>query len=292
MRRQLGVLATATAVILGSTGAALPAAGSPRLATADTAHNHRNVPVRGDAFTLATFNVLGHSHTARGGNKRGYAGSATRMRYAVKAMRNHGVEVVGFQELEEQQKRSFRSHVERRWGIWSGSNKTRNSIAWRKGKFEFVSGDTIMIPYFHGTLRPMPVVLLRSKVTGQKMYFANFHNPANTSRPGNEEKWRDEATRKQIRLAHELRTRGRAVFVIGDMNEREEYFCKFTRNGDMRAANGGSNGATCRPPRPPNWSRIDWIFGSRGVDFSDYRAVESRMVNRATDHPLVVSRVH
>jgi endonuclease/exonuclease/phosphatase family metal-dependent hydrolase len=83
------------------------------------------------------------------------------------------------------------------------------------------------------------------------------------------------------------------VFITGDMNEREEYFCAMTRNGDMHAANGGSNtGGECRPPRLPNRTRIDWILGSGGAEFSDYVADESMQSSMISDHPLVVARVH
>ena len=40
---------------------------------------------------------------------------------------------------------------------------------------------TVNIPYFNGHPRPMPVVLLRDKVSGMMTYFANFHNPAGVS---------------------------------------------------------------------------------------------------------------
>ncbi len=260
-------------------------------AKARAKHDHRNIRVK-RPFKLATFNVLGHNHTARGGNKRGWSGSATRTRRAIKALNKHRVKVVGLQEFQREQKRVFLREAGRSWGVYSGSDFTDNSIAWRKRTFKFVKGDTILIPYFNGRLRPMPYVLLRSRATGQKMYFANFHNPASSRRRGNHEKWRDRATAKQIGLAHRLRNRNRPVFFTGDMNEREEYFCKFTANGDMHAANGGSHGRRCRPPQKPNRARIDWIFGAKGARFDNYVVDESRLVRRTTDHPLIVVRVH
>ncbi len=281
MRRLLPALLVVPALLLGL---------NPASAVETEEYNHRNVAVQ-DTFTLATFNVLGDSHTEPGGSKAAYADGPTRMRWAIRAMNRQGVQVVGFQEFQPRQKTVFLRRVGNLWDVWSGSKITDNSIAWRTDLFEFVRGETILIPYFHGTLRPMPIVLLRSKDTGQQMYFANFHNPANTSRPGDEEVWRDEATRKQIDMVHRLRNDGVAVFVTGDMNEREEYFCKFTANHEMHAANGGSNTDKCLPPQRPDRTRIDWIFGSTGTEFTDYRADESPLVQRTTDHPLVVARV-
>ena len=57
------------------------------------------------------------------------------------------------------------------------------------------------IPYFNGSPRPMPVVLLRDKATGMMAYFANFHNPADTAQYHNQGKWRAEATRGRDRAA-------------------------------------------------------------------------------------------
>ena len=38
-------------------------------------------------------------------------------------------------------------------------------------------------------------------------------------------------------------------------------------------------------------ARIDWIFGSEGVEFSAYAAMRGGLLDKATDHPLVLARV-
>jgi len=269
--------ATATAVTVSTVDAFAP-----------TPHEHLDVPVS-DPFVLASFNVLGYAHTPPGS---GYQDGETRMRLAVEALRSYNVDVVGFQEFEPRQKAVFLDEVNNSWGVFSGSDITRDSIAWNNSEFEFVSGETIMIPYFYGKLKPMPVVLLRSQVTGQEMYFANFHLPADSRTRGSLEEARDRGTRLQIDLAHRLRNQGVPVFITGDMNEREEYFCKMTRNGDMHASNGGSNtGGDCQPPTRPNQTRIDWIMGSTDADFSGYVADTSMQSLKISDHPLIVARV-
>jgi len=284
---------TTLALLLGASLALASATATTTVSTVDAfapaPHGHVDVPVR-DPFVLASFNVLGYAHTPPGS---GYQDGETRMRRALEALRSYSVDVVGFQEFEPRQKAVFLDEVNNSWGVFSGSDITRDSIAWNKREFEFVSGEAIMIPYFDGKLKPMPVVLLRSQATGQKMYFANFHLPASSRRRGSMEGARDRGTSKQIELAHRLRNQRVPVFITGDMNETEEYFCKMTRNGDMHAANGGSNtGGDCRPPRLPNRTRIDWILGSGGAEFSDYVADESMQSSMISDHPLVVARVH
>ena len=77
------------------------------------------------------------------------------------------------------------------------------------------------------------------------------------------------------------------VFFTGDMNDREEFFCPVTARTELRAANGGSNvGGDCVLPRP---SKIDWIMGTREVTFTGYLARDDELVDRTTDHPVIMA---
>lgn len=243
------------------------------------------------SFVISTFNVLGGSHTSSGGNKSGYASGPTRMQNAVHLIERHGVDVVGFQELEQDQLYTFQRMEGSRYAVYPGmalgKSETRNSLAWRSDMWQLVKAEHIGIPYFDGNIRQMPVVLLRHRATGRQAWFANFHNPASTRRVGNQQHWRDVATSREIELANRLRETGIPVFFTGDMNERAEYFCRFTGGAPMDAANGGSNDGACRPPSEMG---IDWIFGSHDVSFSGWFADRSDLVRRTTDHPMVVSR--
>ncbi len=132
----------------------------------------------------------------------------------------------------------------------------------------------------------MPFVLLRHTKTGVLSYFSTFHNPANIG--GNQQRHRNEATRRQINLFNDLEKTGIPQFVTGDMNERDEYFCKVTGGTPLVAAAGGSNSGGCSPPRP---TQIDWIFGSPNVTFSRYVVDRSAAVRRTSDHPAIVATV-
>ena len=126
------------------------------------------------------------------------------------------------------------------------------SIAWDTTRWEAVESRTVDIPYFDGNRRKMPVVLLRHRKTGQEAYFANFHNPASNSRRGNNDGHRWRAMMLEIDLANRLwNETGYPVFITGDMNEREVYFCNMTGRAPMIAANGGSNEGSCSPPPYP-----------------------------------------
>jgi hypothetical protein len=160
-----------------------------------------------------------------------------------------------------------------------------NSIAWRKDTWELVKPGSIPIPYFHGKIHHMPVVLLRNKHTGQEAYFANFHNPASTKRVGDQERFRDEAMKRQIAMVNKLtRETGLPVFVTGDMNEREEYYHGMTKGAPMVSADAPKGGPA---PKKPG---IDWIFGTKGVTFTDYVRDRGALVQKTTDHPMIVSK--
>jgi endonuclease/exonuclease/phosphatase family metal-dependent hydrolase len=243
------------------------------------------------SFHVASFNLLGWAHTAKGGDAKGYAGGVKRMEYAYRILQNHHVNVVGFQEMQTQQFDKFNALTGKHWALYPGNRLEQiamnNSIAWKTSKWERVDASYLRIPYFWGEKVKMPVVKLRNRATGRLVYFANFHNPADTH--GNAQKWRDAARRKEIRLANRKFDEGVPLVLTGDMNERDKYFCNMVAKAPMHAANGGSNaaGSRCQTPVPMG---IDWIFGSKGLQFADYKKVESDLVHKTTDHPFIVAR--
>ncbi len=73
--------------------------------------------------------------------------------------------------------------------------------------------------------------------------------------------------------------------LTGDMNEKENYFQRMSREADMNAANELPNG------KLPRRLGIDWIFGSQDVRFKSFRRVEESIAEKVSDHPMLVSRV-
>jgi endonuclease/exonuclease/phosphatase family metal-dependent hydrolase len=252
---------------------------------------HRPAPASLD-FVISSFNVLGDSHTGRGGTHARYAPGRTRIRWAADLLSQRGVDVVGLQEFQVPQLREFQQVAGGTYDVYPGSSLgsagAENSIAWRRDIWDRLKAWTVSIPYFNGRPRPMPVVLLQSRTTGLRAYFANFHNPADTGQYRHQQRFRDRATDLQIGLVHQLLADGYPVFVTGDMNEREEYFCRMTASTPAVAANGGSNDGPCQPPHPMD---IDWIFGAGNVAFSNYLADRGPLVRRTTDHYVVSASV-
>lgn len=247
-------------------------------------------------FRMASFNVLGASHTAPGGNKHGYALGSSRMGWATQLIRGNNISVVGLQEYESVQHGTFSRLTGGGWGIYPGlqigKKAVRNSIGWNTGVWELVEAHTMDIPYFHGKPMPIPYVLLKHRGTGRLAWFINTHNPASTRGPA--QHWRDIATNKEIALMNDLQAPesnnqlGIPTFLMGDFNEKADAFCAVTARASAQAANGG----TASPCRLPANNGIDWIFGSTpGVTFTGYVRMDGGLVNRVSDHPMIYTDV-
>lgn len=243
-------------------------------------------------FTVASFNVLGHSHTEPGGHSPQRPSGPARMQWTMDLLRSNGVDIVGIQEFQRPQMDAFVRLSGGEFAVFpspgSPQQNKQNAVAWRTSEFSLVEGRAVMMPYFKGNLVPMPLVRLRHNETGLEVYVMSVHNPASIPQLGDQSRWRAAATNQQIGLTNDLLAEGIPFFMTGDMNERERYFCAYTAGGRMHAAAGGSRGGPCSPP-PADRARIDWVFGSNDVEFSDYRLLTTDLVRRASDHPLVVT---
>jgi hypothetical protein len=236
-------------------------------------------------FRVATFNVLGASHTASGGNRKGWASGETRMGWAWSMIANSGASVVGFQELEDPQYDRMLSLSG--WQAYPGRTldrgSIRNSLAWDPDVWSLVEARSIGIPYFGGQIIRRPVVRLQNIESGREVWFFNTHNPATTPRWGNNARWRAAAISLEIQLANELGADGTPVVFTGDFNDREAAFCPLVGGTDLAAANGGSADGGCAPPSRMD---VDWVFGS-GIQWSDFASVSDGVVGRVSDHPFV-----
>ncbi len=286
-----GVLATVAAGAIGLSTLEPATAASPQAAPRSVLAPAR--VAQPSSFRVASFNVLGWSHTL--GGARGMAGGVQRMVWANRLLEKHSVDVAGFQELQVPQVNKLMDLTEGRWALYPGlqlkSIDSENSIGWRTDKFTLVSATTVRIPYFDGNPRAMPVVLLRDKQTGMMSYFSNFHNPAETSQHRNQGRWRVAATAVEVALNKQLWPQGIPRIMTGDMNERAPYFCRVTRGGTpLKAARPGSVrvDGVCHPGKPPF---VDWILGSKFLKFSNYVEDNGVLDHKTTDHPVVVSTV-
>ena len=242
---------------------------------------------RKGAFIAATLNVLGHSHTARGGKKRRqFASSAKRMRRSISLLRSNRVALVGLQEFQSVQRRQFLRHT-KGWRVFS-PHDPQDSIAWQASRFRLLGARAFRIPYFRGK-RPMPVVHLRDRATGRRLVVISVHNPANKGHRRTMHKRRVAAVGRELRMVQKMRRRTHApVILMGDFNDRSrKFYCRVVKHG-LKASSGGLRARRCRPAQGVG---IDWIFGTRKIRFQAHQRVTGGMVARTTDHPLVLTRI-
>jgi endonuclease/exonuclease/phosphatase family metal-dependent hydrolase len=288
LRRRFTLLWAALIVI----GALVSAGGFSTTADAAVKRKVARIAKSETDFRVASFNILGYDHTRNG--KRGMRDGRTRMDDALRFLDMRTVDVVGFQEFQPEQRERFMQRTGTSWGHYPGFELPRpavhNSIAWRTSVWTLVDAHSIDIPYFRGKLIKMPVILLKHQETGREVWFGNFHNPANSK--GNAERYRDDAMRRQIELANALDETGTPAIFTGDFNEREDFFCGFTRGTRWKAANGGSFGNATKCVMPPRETKpgIDWIFGSPTTAFYNYKRHEGRLVKRTTSTPAPPAR--
>lgn len=246
-------------------------------------------------FRMATFNVLGASHTdGAGADKPAYASSSTRMGWTVREINNRGLSIVGFQEMQPIQYRQFRSHVGDNWGVWPGDalrdRDTPNSLGWDKSVWTALRKETVAIPYINGRLINMPLVTLEHKVTGNRITVMNVHNVADKF-----DNWRylqAEAVRREIATMNREKADHPdiPVFLIGDFNDPSGAFCKVVAGTGMRASKGGYiEDGVCHPVLKPR--TIDWLFAEAPASFTGWARLRDGLIPRITDHPVVTSDV-
>lgn len=241
------------------------------------------------SFRLASFNMLGSQHTARGGDKPGFASGVQRARWAVSLMNDRGYDVAGLQEAQRDQLAVVLSS-----GDWksfpdpatSRTPATAQSVVWRDDVWELVEGRSFPIPFLDQQ-RQQPMVLLRHRATGREMWFVNVHlAPRRDRRDGEGE--RNAGTLALAAQVRGLQEAGLPIAVTGDMNEHGEIYCDLTSTTALVSASGGSNSGRCLPPRR---MRVDWVFGTPDLGWSGFRFAVDAQVRRVTDHTIPVVEV-
>ncbi len=245
-------------------------------------------PADGFGFTLATFNVLGSNHTTPRSDAGEYSPARVRSEWSIDYLRSIRAGVVGFQELQRDQLSWFTTGAGSTYAVWPGAAEDgrglQTSIAWKRSVWKRVAGDLVPIPFITQT-RHMPLVQLEHRTTGRRIWVMNVHNA-----PQSYQYQRNVAVQREIDRLKKVVGKGQPVFLVGDFNERERAFCEVTGKLGMVAPRGGSHqGGDCNPPSGK--VRIDWIFGTKDVEFSGYREDRSPLVKLITDHAVLRAKV-
>ena len=171
-------------------------------------------------FRAATFNVLGSHLTDPGGEKASYDSGPSRMARALRLLEASGDSVVTLQEFETPAANAVLADGD--WGLhratpnnhFRNGNAGGNAIAWRRDTWSLVSTGEFTVPW-QVTLH-MPVVTLRHVGTGAEITVIGVHNPASTSRQGNQQRARDRVVVDDVRLeVQQGLGRGRRVEDLG-----------------------------------------------------------------------------
>lgn len=232
---------------------------------------------------MGTINTLGHSHTKPGGNAKGdWAQAPLRTIMLITVLLRWRLGIVGLQEFQGLQEKIFRRNS--RASVYQYHGYADNAIIWLRLRFHVIDEGFILVPYFHGTPKKMPWVVLRKRAArkrNRKVFgFLCTHNPAGTRDPKEKaQEYRDAGWRAEVRLHRELVEKHgiAAMFSVGDKNDRE--YGKFVRR------TGGEFSHV------PSIRGIDWIAGweAEDLEFVNTATYRDGLVERMTDHPLVVA---
>jgi endonuclease/exonuclease/phosphatase family metal-dependent hydrolase len=243
------------------------------------------------SFGLTTFNVLGSQHTAPGGDAIAYAPGRIRTQWLGDLLGGLGSTVIGLQEMQRDQLLDLNTVTGGQYTFWPGEALggagIPQSLMWRSSEWKAKDLDYIVVPFMDST-RPQPVVLLKHRRTKQKIYVLNIHNSPKDKAGRQGE--RNKAMRIEVKAVRKLRRDGYPVFIVGDFNDHAKAFCKMTERTGLKAASGGSHPRKGKC-QPPSNMRVDWIFGSRTVDFSGFRMDAGPLFQRVTDHTVLSTKV-
>lgn len=277
IRDLLGRLSSFFSHLLGTPAPATPAPGTPQQPPQTPG------PKGATNFVISSFNVL--SSTA--GIPKHFASGVQRMNWAVDILKQHNVSVAGLQEMKPDQLAEFRRVAGAQYGSFAGDSGMKNyfdtTIVWRKDTWDLEKSGTITVPSYEGRASKVPYVLLKNKQTGQEAYFVDVHNPANTKMHHHQDGYRNTAVRQEAAFVKQLlQQSGLPVFVTGDFNDVKTAHDVMTKDAGLSAANDQTH----------QRAGIDWVFGSKGVQFSNYTRTRDGMIAKTTDHPVVFTQAH
>lgn len=232
------------------------------------------------SFRVATFNVLASQHTEPGGQHGSWPSAGWRTPQTVGYIRSHDVDVVGLQEVKSGQLSGITAGTGFR--AWPGGSDPDNSIIWDPAVFEFVSGDAFHITFMH-SVRPQTILRLRHKATNLEFYFLNMHASAGGGKYAGS---RAAGHNTAAATVNRLKSEGIPIFLTGDMNDREAFFCRVLPPTGMVAAVGGSTAGGCRPP---GGMPVDWVVATPQVDFTGFVNDKSPVARRVSDHHFVAA---
>lgn len=246
----------------------------------------RAAVIKQTTFRVASFNLLGASHTAGSAGRKGYGSAASRLSGEFQMLVNKQITVAGLQEFQPPQVDAFHRLAGDAWGVFPGPS-VDNSIVWLRSQWTEVEAETRPFPYFHARVVQDPIVLLKNVETGREVWFVNIHSPADVHGMHNAG-LRAATVAREASLVQELNQDGTPVILTGDMNDRALFACSFTRQSGMHSSDGWrTQGGACL--KGTGYPNVDWIMGSDSVSFADGVPDFTSEHRHLSDHPIITA---
>ena len=254
----------------------------------------------GSSFRIASFNVLGTSHTdGPGANKPSWPSWSVRIEKSLNVIQSKELDIIGFQEFEPSQRNYLKQKLPN-YGM-SSKGKESDSIMWNGDKFELVSEGTWQTTYFGGKIQE-PWVKLRDVSTQQEFHVMNVHDPIN--RGQGDAQTRYENAKAHLQKVNELKAEA-PVLLTGDFNSaysndagagaatnEQLTYCVLTKGGMNDAYDLSVPRQAKCPNKPKNMKNfIDHIYLTSELDVSSFDYVESGANSNGADHPTIFADV-
>lgn len=179
-------------------------------------------------FRIATFNMLGASHTDKPGGKDYHKmpSSQTRAAKAARFIEQHHFAVAGLQELQRPQLAVITQKLGKTYDIFPAHadynhHFSENSIIWQQDRFKLVHAGKMVIPYFDGRPGWMPLIELEDRQSGQRFFVSNAHYPADTGAFPRQAKWRADSAQIARQTFQDLVEQGTPVVATCDCNSAD-----------------------------------------------------------------------
>lgn len=253
----------------------------------------------GSEFNIASFNVLGASHSD--------ADYQARMDRSIKVLNDNAIDIVGFQEFQAKQRTYFKQQIGSKYDVFDKkSNLDRtsggegvNSIGWDKNKFRLVTGGYMPnLKYFGGGTLEAPWIKLQDIATEQQFYVLNTHDPAH---PENAD-LRLQNAKQHVDFVTTLKKEGLPVFFTGDFNSgysvrmpgeagnttvgndpQNLAYCILTKGGFMHDAYDLGENRDVKCPNPGNDNSVDHVFLTDGPEVTRYWKIQGGKTKNGSD---------
>lgn len=260
---------------------------------------------KGSNFNIASYNLLGASHTEPGGDTtQGHDRYGPRLDKAISIMKQNNFDIVGLQELESPQRKKLLNDAGDTYDIYPSTdiatnNFSENAIIWIKSKFSLVESGKTTIPYNATLNRDVPWVKLKDRTSGQEFYVFNTHDPVGE----NNKQYRPQDAKIHLADMEAKIKTGLPVFMTGDFNSAYEVrpqfdlkdrslltYCILTSTGDINDSIDAKNGKDGTCPSKSGGA-IDHVYVSKDVNVGAWEHIVNSDTNAASDHDPVVTAV-